>query len=401
MSSLGLALSMLWHQKKRTALYITGVLMAAVLLFLQFGFLRSLNNTATQFTDAFDFDIALVSSGYNHFNSPGDFPRERLDQARGLGEVLRTIPLQMGVVRWLSNEKAGRVAELSRDSFITVLATDPLELPALIHTHSEKVFGPGGSPEAARTLATRGNVLMDRASRSEYGHIPDSPKEARWVRVVGILENTEQVRLVGGFSIGTGFAANAVLLSSIETLEVLNGPGSTVSLGLIQLRGGTSVEATMKKLRERLPNDVYLFTRAELAQRETTHWTENVPVGRFFYVGVGVALVVGLLFIYQMMVSDVRKHAAQFATLKALGYSNGYLAGVVLWQGLVLGLLGSIPSVLVAWVLYALIRAWIGLPIFLTGELLLRVLLPTLGLCLGSGLLALRKVYQAAPADLF
>ncbi len=416
MTSLGLALTMLWHQKTRTALYVVGVLGAALLLFLQYGFQASLKKNATQFVDAFQFDLAIVSGSYHFFNNPGTFPRQRLDQARTVAGVAEVIPLQISLWRWPTRRTPGSAEQnLTRD-YVFVLATEPAALPRLFSAdRATKVFGSAdGATMAAQILTHRSNILMDTASRSEYvptrngkpwigkpGLIGREEAACPLVRAVGPLDNPADVRLVGGFEVGTGFAANAVLLTSIATLEEINRSHGTVSLGLIQLDDRTNAVQVAKTLRKRLPGDVFVFTRAELAKHETTHWTENLPVGRFFQVGGGVAFIVGMLFIYQMMVGDIRKHIGQYATLKALGYDNRYLARVVLWQGLLLAILGYLPSTILAWGLLAMIRAWTRLPMFLTPELLFWVFLPTFVICLGSALWAVRKVYQADPADLF
>lgn len=405
MTSLGLALTMLRHQKGRTVLYVTGVLGAALLLFFQFGFLGSLSTTATQFTDALDFDLAVVSKDYLYFNYPGSIPRERLAEAAGHPAVEDAVPLQLGTLRWPTGGEA-----VSASDYILVLATDPSRIERLFRARGSSgrpIFAGGDSASAAGLLAVRGNVLLDRNSRPEYGAVPRSEAEGRWAKVLGPSENTEQVHVVGGFDVGTGFATNAVLLASIDTLDEIEriddraGPRLTVNLGLLQIARSADPATVRAELTERLPGDVHVFTRAELDRHERTHWTTMVPVGKFFWVGVWVAIIVGLLFIYQMMDGDIRKHEAQYATLKALGYSNAYLAGVVLWQGLVLGLLGFVPSVGVAAALFALIRSVAPIALFVTPGLAFWVFVPTIGICLLSGLFALRKVYRAAPADLF
>jgi len=402
MTSLGLALTMLRHQKGRTVLYLVGVLGAALLLFLQLGFLGSLSVTATQFTDAFRFDLAIVSKDYLYFNNPGRIPRERLGEAAGHPAVAEAIPIQLGTLRWPTKRPTRAASD-----YILVLATEPAQVEKLFQergTSGGPIFGPGGSAAAARALARHGDVLLDRSSRPEYGTVP-AEGASRWATVIGPLENAEKVRVVGGVEIGTGFAANALLLSSLETLDALQDPRrlltTTVNLGLLQLKDPATAARVKKELERRLPADVYLFTRDELAGHERDHWTKNLPVGRFFVVGVFVAFGVGVLFIYQMMVGDIRKHQAQYATLKALGYGNGYLTRVVLWQGLLLGLAGFVPAVLVAYGLFAAIRSAARIALFLTPGLMLLVFVTTLAICLLSSLFALRKVYEAAPADLF
>lgn len=410
MSSLGLALTMLLYQKFRTLLSILGVLVAAVLIFLQFGLIGSLKLTATQFYDAFNFDLVVISRGYFHFNAPGSFEPDRLARARRDVDVVAAMPLQLGTVCWRTprdeadQHRGDRNREATR-RYILVLGIDPGTTPTLFATSGHAVFDKGPA-WAAYMLSRRGTVLLDHSSRREYGAVPEDVEvgqeaQAERVQVDRMLTQTgTEVRVAGGFRIGTGFAANAVLLASRDTLAALEG-GSALSVGFLQLRPGADVAAVKQRLKDRLPDDVVLLTRAEISAHEGRHWTQNLPIGKFFYVGVAVALFVGVLFIYQMMAGDIRKLEAQYATLKALGYRNGYLARVVLWQGLLLGVVGFVLSVVVAFGLFRLVSQWASIPLVMTGELVLWVLVPTLLMCLGSGSLAVRKVYQTAPADLF
>ena len=83
---------------------------------------------------------------------------------------------------------------------------------------------------------------------------------------------------------------------------------------------------------------------------------DRTSVGVIFRMGVFVACIVGTIFVYQVIATDIANHFAEYATLKAIGYPEKYLSGVVLRQALVLSVLGYVPALLVALVLYALGR---------------------------------------------
>jgi putative ABC transport system permease protein len=91
----------------------------------------------------------------------------------------------------------------------------------------------------------------------------------------------------------------------------------------------------------------------------------------------------------------------EYATLKAMGYPNRYLASVVLQQSVLLALVGYFPSLAISWVLYEFVGAQSGLPMVLTWQIMATVLALSLVMCVLSGMAALRKLFQADPADLF
>ncbi len=148
-------------------------------------------------------------------------------------------------------------------------------------------------------------------------------------------------------------------------------------------------------------DEVRVFTRDEIEQRERDYWMHRTSVGIIFQMGVFIALVVGVLFVYQVIATDIRDHFAEYATLKAIGYSLWYLSGVVLRQALVLAVLGYFPAFFAALGLYALGRQEAQLLLSMTWMRAAGVLLLAIAMCSLSGLLALRKVRTADPADLF
>jgi putative ABC transport system permease protein len=102
-----------------------------------------------------------------------------------------------------------------------------------------------------------------------------------------------------------------------------------------------------------------------------------------------------------MMAADIRNHLAEYATIKAIGYRNGYLFRIILWQAGLLALVGFFPGLLASLGIYEWTRDAARIPINMTASRAVFVLLLTMGMCLSSGLLAIRKLRSADPADLF
>ena len=63
-------------------------------------------------------------------------------------------------------------------------------------------------------------------------------------------------------------------------------------------------------------------------------------------------LIVGMVIVYQILFSDIASHLKEYATLKAIGYSNGYLRRTVPGAALILAILGFIPGLVLSVVLY-------------------------------------------------
>jgi putative ABC transport system permease protein len=169
----------------------------------------------------------------------------------------------------------------------------------------------------------------------------------------------------------------------------------------VQVAAGSNPAEVASRLAAALPPDVSVMTRAQLARRERSHWVEQTSLGLIFRMGVAVALFVGVVFVYQVIASDIANRLLEFATLKAMGYGPVYLAGVVLQQAAFIAALGYLPGLAGSLALYALARGATGAPIGMTLERAGLVLALTLAMCSVSGVLALRKVQSADPAELF
>ena len=91
----------------------------------------------------------------------------------------------------------------------------------------------------------------------------------------------------------------------------------------------------------------------------------------------------------------------QYATLKAVGFTNAYIAGVVMKIALLYSLLGFLPGLLGGWVLYIIIEYFTRINMFLTSGRIVIICILTVLMSSFSGLIAVRKVMQADPADVF
>jgi len=87
--------------------------------------------------------------------------------------------------------------------------------------------------------------------------------------------------------------------------------------------------------------------------------------------------------------------------VKAMGYGDRYLLGVLLQEALLLALMGFIPGFLISIGIYQLAYAAIMMPIGMKVERAMLVLVLTFVMCGASGAIAMQKLRSADPADVF
>ena len=406
MTPLRLAWANLVHKRTRTLVAVAGVAFACVLIFMEVGMMGGVARTATMLYDKLQFDLLITSSEYLDLSRPGQVPRARLAQARVEG-VESVLPLSFGVADWRAPARRsllGSPVPAGEQMSINIVAAPPDQLDRVFVTGEGGVFP---SPEAARgagrELTPTGTFLLDRRAKPEFGDVeklvavpPDGSGGDR-VRV-----NGRRARVVGGFEVGTGFSWNGLLLTSETTYEQFtHHPPDEVSFGLVKLKPGASAAEVRARLRAALPPGVRVHTREEIGTAERDYWMWLTSVGQLLAVAVALAVVVGVIFVYQMMAADIRNMLPEYATVKALGYRRPYLTGVVIWQAVLLAAFGYAPAFFAAMGFYFVATNYAGIPTGMTPGIALAVLALTVGMCLASGLLAVRKVHAADPADLF
>jgi putative ABC transport system permease protein len=381
----------LLHQPVRTFVALLGVAFAVLLMFMQLGFYGSADSAATTLYDALDFDLILISSNYLNSTRPNGFPRYRIYQALEHRDVETVAPLYVDYQTW-------HIQDSRRQRRAILVFAFNLDEPVF----ASRVFASEPVEECLARLRAPDTVLMDTQTRDYFG--------PRGVGVETELNN-RRVKVVGQFTVGTGYGADGMLMTSERTFERLSRSPQVLerpAFGLIRLKPAARGRAAAVKaeLNRTIfaaePRDeVRLHTRAEIEQRERDYWVHRTSVGIIFQMGVFVALIVGVIFVYQVIATDISDHFAEYATLRAIGYSPRYLSSVVLWQAGILAVLGYIPAFLAALGLYALGRNKAQLLLSMTTLRAGGVLLLAIAMCSLSGLLALRKVKAADPADLF
>jgi putative ABC transport system permease protein len=193
------------------------------------------------------------------------------------------------------------------------------------------------------------------------------------------------------------------VLTSGETFLRLmpNTPPGSIELGLIRLAPGANPAAVAARLKRILPADVTIYTKKGFEEFEKNYWRSSTAIGFIFTLGSAMGFVVGCVIVYQILYSDVSDHLPEYATLMAMGYPLPTLLGVVAREGLILAVLGYMPAWLAGLGLYALVRSGTSLPVQMDAERSLLVFALIFTMCMGSAFMAMRKLADADPAEIF
>lgn len=407
MTAARLAWNHLAHHSVRTLIALAGVGFAVLLVFMQLGFYNAVERTATMLFDHLKFDLILVSTEHQDLTRLYEIPRHRVDQVRAHPLVEGVNPITVSAGMWRNPEqttgqKPAEWSQEGKSSSIFILAVPPEAVPLIFQTGRRNGVFPDEATAAdyGARLAQLDTAIMDRTSRPEFGNFSLFQSQPR--PLVGARLNGRPIEIIGEFSMGTGFNWKGMIICSEATLNrYFMRSGGEVTFGLIRLQPGADPLSAREQLTTLLPDDVRVLTPSEIARVEKDYWVGGNALGQLLAAGAILALVVGVIFLYQLMSADIRSRMPEFATIKALGYPPPYLTAVVLWQALYLAVLGYIPGFLVSLVLYEFAEVQAGLPMEMTLGTATLVLVSSVVMCMGSGALAVRKVHGADPANLF
>lgn len=384
-----LAWKNLTSNRGKMCLSASGVGFAVLLMFMQIGFRNALLDSNVELIQLFQADIILASPARYNLSSERRFARHWLQSAAATEGV-------QGVAALRSERNTARLKVAgSKTRSIRVLAIDP----------QPEFFQDPELCAALQTADAQQAVLVDRRSKAAYGFDLDNLSGLR-DQVVEL--NGQRLHINDWFVLGTDFANDGTLLMSNRLFPHFfryrspsGDPLGLIDIGLVRLAPDCNREAVLAALRRFNPQEVAVYTRQAFIAREIRFWSRNTPIGVIFGIGTIMGLFVGAIICYQIQFTDISENMPELATLKAMGYGSGYFWSLVLCQSFYLACLGFVPGLVVAWGLYQLLATASGMVMHLTLDRLLLVWSLTLIMCLISGVLAIRRLWRADPANLF
>lgn len=383
MSKIPLGWLQLTGKKTRLIVAMAGIAFSNLLMFMQMGFEGALYDSAARLHSSLKADLIMISPRSKSLAYMRHFSSRRLYQALGVNGVDSASPLYVDFADWKNPINGNYRA-------IFVFGFEP----------EKPVFN---LPEVNRNkekLKLPDTVIFDRHARAEYGAIATEFEKNN--TVITELSNY-RIKVVSLFSLGPSFAADGNLITNEQNFLRLfkNRRAGEIDIGAITLKPGVDRQKVLQKLAVKLPNDVKLLTYQEFIDFEKQYWRTSTPIGFIFALGTAMGFVVGTVIVYQILFTDISEHLGEYATLKAIGYTDMYLLSVVFQEALILAVFGYLPGWCLSLGLYQLTKAATFLPMVMSVSRSLLVLVLTILMCSISGAIAVGKLRGADPAEIF
>ena len=372
------------HNRTRLVAAVGGVTFANVLIFMQLGFMGALFESSVKSHRSWNADIVIASSDFRALREANPIPRSRMMQALSIPGVRDATPVYVNPLVWTDPE-TGDTASLR------VLGVSPEE-PVFLDEHVQSQL---------HLLSQQDTALLDRGTRNLNPRLKEVLEAGKLKRVEFL---GREISLVGLFALGASFADDGMLIVGTPTFLRLFPTRSpnVPTLIFVRCEAGVDAEQVARSINQVFSEaDAKAFTKEQFVGAEQAYQASQTPIGFVFGFGVVMGLVVGLVIVYQVLSTDVQDHLPEYATFKAIGYSQRYFLGVVFEEAIVLAILGFVPGLVISLFLYQFAASATSLPISMSWSRPLLVSGFTLIMCVLSGALATRRLASADPADLF
>ncbi|HYX18247.1 MAG TPA: ABC transporter permease DevC [Nostoc sp.] len=386
-----LAWLQLVRNKVRFLVAVAGIGFIVILMFVQLGIQNALYSSATQVHKSLRGDLFLVSSQYKSLTANQSFSRTRLYETLGFHGVKSISPMYLGFARFKNPVNGEKYS-------IYIIGIEP----------GNVAINLSGIEQELEKINIPDMVLFDKNSRPEFGPIAERFESENTEQIVEIFSPNSvkgyRARIVGLFSLGPSFGVDGNLIVSDSTffrIFLNNRTSEMIDVGAITLEPGVEPQKILENLQTDLVNDVLIFTKQEFQNFERKYWATRTPIGFIFNLMLIMGFAIGVVIVYQILYNNISTQITAYATLKAIGYEHNYLLSVVFQQGFILAVLGYIPGFAISLGIYDVVMKATKLPITMSLNNLLIILISTILMCMTSGFLAMNKLRSADPADIF
>jgi putative ABC transport system permease protein len=371
---LTLAFRNLFHDRVRLAVTLVGILFSIVLVAVQLGLYLGSSNMITENIDRANADLWITVYGAKSFEDGGMLltSRER-HQALATPGVKAVIPLVVRFAEWRKPEGGS--------TRVVVVGTDAEDGGLVPFKMIKGTWEDIKSPEA---------VAVDRTYLNELGIKGMGDTAQIMTGRVRVRALTDGIR---------SFTQWPYAYTTLNRARALFGEGDGTTFYLVQLEPGANIQKVRTDLQSRLEG-AEVLTKQEFRDRSLKQWLFRTGAGVALIGGALLGSLVGTVIVAQTLYSSTKDHLSEFATLRALGSSSGYIHQVILAQAGMSAVIGYVLGMTIALGVLVLSKNS-ALPLVMTPGLAFWLFTLTVGMCAISALAAIVKVTKIDPATVF
>lgn len=369
------ALRILWYDKVRSLITLTGVIFAIALVFAQAGIFLGLMRTSSVVIDNTPGDIWITSKNTKNFDFSMPIP-----------EFISTIAASEPGILWAEKLIVNWGYIKQKDGGL-----DQVEIVG--YNPDTGIGGPWWMKEGDPRNVRNGKfAIVDESAFKRLGNaMVGDYRDVNWKRleIVGICRGVKS------------FTTAPMLFVSYEIAQGLIdfiGPDNTVFV-VAKVAPGHDTGAVVTSLRKRLQG-VDVYTGAEFSAMTRMYWAVETGVGFSFFLTILISLIIGMVIVGQTIYNSTMEHIKEFGTLKALGAGNGDIYRIIFSQAFLNSIVGYLISLVLTAISVQFYEA-ADMVMIMDVRLNLLILFLTFLICFGAAAISMRRIRRIDPAILF
>ena len=371
---LTLAFRNLFHDRIRLAVTLVGILFSIVLVAVQLGLYLGARKMIVSMIERADADLWVTAYGAKSFEDSAALSGGERHAVLSVPGVASAVPIAVAFTEW--RKPAGG------STVIVLVGADPSDgglVPwDVVAGDVQNMIAPDG-------------VAVDRIYLTDLG-----------VSGVGDSAQIESARVkVGALTNGIrSFTMAPYVFTTLKRARgMLNLSSDQATYLLVKLEPGVDRDVARRAIKDKL-SSVEVLTGSEFEGRSLDQWLFATGAGVALIGGALLGILVGTVIVAQTLYSSTKDHLSEFATLRALGSSKGYIHRVILLQAALSAVIGYVLGMAIALVVVSFSEQT-ALPIVMTPELAAGLFVLTVAMCSISAMAAIMKVTKIDPAMVF
>lgn len=369
-----LAYRNLFHDKVSLFVTLVGIVFSVVLLSFQSGIYLGIERTIAAVLDQTKGELWVVPIGTKSVDDPSLLPGREKYSVLSVPGVENVETLAMGFARW-RKQHGGATTVLVVGSDWNAGGLKPWNV----------IDGSVDQLAAPKMVAVDRTYFKDLDVKAL-----DDPAEINGMTVkVGAITN--KIR---------SFTTMPYIFTTLGRAQIMLGAAQEQgSYALVSLKPGADVAQVQETIQSRLP-DAEVLTRETFRKRSINYWLFHTAAGSGLIAGTALAIIVGIVIVAQTLYASTKDHLNEFATLRALGASAGYIIQVILLQALFSAVVGYALGLTLTLGIFKLAENT-TLNVVMTPELALLLFATTIAMCMFAAISAIFKVIRIDPAGVF
>jgi putative ABC transport system permease protein len=372
--TLTLASRNLLHDRLRFVATLVGIVFSVILVMVQMGLFLGFGHMVSTMIDHASTDLWVVPKGAKCFEDPSVLDLKLRDRIASTSGVAAVIPLVIGFSDWrLDSGEMTPVFIVGAD-----LQDGGLQPWNVVEGNVQALSG-------------RATVAVDRGYFDRLGVTGiGSAAEIRGRRV-HVAAITDGIR---------SFATTPYVFVDLKSARTYTGtPPDRANSLLVRLNNGADREKVQQAVRAQA-GDAEVLTPDDFRSRSRSFWLFGTGAGAALFAGALLGVIVGTVIVAQTLYSSTKDHLNEFATLRAMGSSNGYIYNVIIYQALLNAVIGFAIAAGIGAIIVQM-TAKSALPIVITPWLIAALAALTVVMCVVSAIGAIVRVVRIDPATVF